>query len=152
MLQDIEDARQLIEDLFAKIDDIKVKATESELMVQDLCADIKKLDYAKGHLQTSITSLNRLQMLINAVAQLEVLAAEYQYREAANLLDAVKQFMSHFERYQHITVIIELNRRVEAIRDSLTQHVRTVFSDLAKVLQIETSYLFFQYFHIFHIL
>lgn len=130
--KDIEDARQLIEDLFAKIDDIKVKATESELMVQDLCADIKKLDYAKGHLQTSITSLNRLQMLINAVAQLEVLAAEYQYREAANLLDAVKQFMSHFERYQHITVIIELNRRVEAIRDSLTQHVRTVFSDLAK--------------------
>jgi hypothetical protein len=41
-------------------------------MVQDLCADIKKLDYAKNHLQTSITSLNRLQMLINAVNQLEV--------------------------------------------------------------------------------
>jgi hypothetical protein len=41
-------------------------------MVQEICADIKKLDYAKTHLQTSITSLNRLQMLIHAVEQLEV--------------------------------------------------------------------------------
>jgi hypothetical protein len=41
-------------------------------MVQEICADIKKLDYAKNHLQTSITSLNRLQMLISAVGQLEV--------------------------------------------------------------------------------
>lgn len=40
--------------------------------MQDLCVDIKKLDYAKNHLQTSITSLNRLQMLTNAVSQLEV--------------------------------------------------------------------------------
>lgn len=110
-----------------------MKATESELMVQDLCADIKKLDYAKGHLQTSITSLNRLQMLINAVAQLEILASEYQYREAANLLDAVKQFMSHFEKYQHISVIVDLNRRVDVIRESLTTHVCSVFKDLAQV-------------------
>jgi hypothetical protein len=42
-------------------------------MVQDLCADIKKLDCAKNHLQTSITSLNRLQMLMSAVSQLEVM-------------------------------------------------------------------------------
>ncbi len=70
--QDLEEAKQYIEDLFVKISDIKKKASESESMVQDLCADIKKLDYAKNHLQTSITSLNRLQMLINAVNQLEV--------------------------------------------------------------------------------
>lgn len=102
-------------------------------MVQDLCADIKKLDYAKNHLQTSITSLNRLQMLINAVGQLEILATEFQYKEAANLLDAVKQFMSHFEKYQHISVIVDLNKRVETIRTNLTKHVRQVFSDLSKV-------------------
>ena len=62
----------MIESLFNKIYDIKVKASESENMVQELCADIKKLDCAKTHLQTSITSLNRLQMLMNAVGQLEV--------------------------------------------------------------------------------
>jgi hypothetical protein len=41
-------------------------------MVHEICADIKKLDYAKTHLQTSITALKRLQMLITAVKQLEV--------------------------------------------------------------------------------
>ena len=41
-------------------------------MVQEICADIKKLDYAKTHLQSSITALKRLQMLITAVGQLEV--------------------------------------------------------------------------------
>lgn len=71
-MQDVQDAQAYIEDLFAKIHDIKEKASQSENMVQDLCADIKKLDYAKTHLQTSITALNRLQMLINAVNQLEV--------------------------------------------------------------------------------
>ena len=61
-----------MEELFEKIKEIKLKASQSESMVQEICADIKKLDYAKNHLQTSITSLNRLQMLVNAVEQLEV--------------------------------------------------------------------------------
>jgi chromosome segregation ATPase len=60
-----------ITELSEKISDIKLKASQSEKMVQEICADIKKLDYAKNNLQTSITSLNRLQMLISAVAQLE---------------------------------------------------------------------------------
>lgn len=62
-----------------KITDIKEKASTSENMVQEICADIKKLDYAKNHLQTSITSLNRLQMLINAVNQLEVCGSIVMY-------------------------------------------------------------------------
>ena len=86
--KDIAEAQSYIEDLFSKMGDIKSKASNSEKMVQEICADIKKLDIAKTHLQTSITSLKRLQMLITAVGQLEVLAKDYQYREAANLLDA----------------------------------------------------------------
>lgn len=70
--QDILETQGSINDLFSKISDIKLKASQSEKMVQEICADIKKLDYAKNHLQTSITSLNRLQMLISAVGQLEV--------------------------------------------------------------------------------
>lgn len=70
--KDILETQESINDLFQKISDIKLKASQSEKMVQEICADIKKLDYAKNHLQTSITSLNRLQMLISAVGQLEV--------------------------------------------------------------------------------
>eukprot|EP00601_Ochromonadales_sp_CCMP2298_P022264 CAMPEP_0173299502 /NCGR_PEP_ID=MMETSP1143-20121109/16711_1 /TAXON_ID=483371 /ORGANISM="non described non described, Strain CCMP2298" /LENGTH=196 /DNA_ID=CAMNT_0014239791 /DNA_START=108 /DNA_END=694 /DNA_ORIENTATION=+ len=129
--KDIVETQQSIEDLFTKINDIKLKASQSEKMVQEICADIKKLDYAKNHLQTSITSLNRLQMLINAVGQLEILAHEQAYRDAANLLDAVKQFMTHFDQYQHISVIQDIVRRVEVIRSSLLSHIQDIFRQLA---------------------
>eukprot|EP01036_Dinobryon_divergens_P040225 gene40225-53158_t len=69
--RDISEAQTSITELFEKIHDIKSKASQSERMVQEICADIKKLDYAKTHLQSTITSLKRLQMLITAVGQLE---------------------------------------------------------------------------------
>jgi len=53
--------------------------------------DIKQLDFAKRHLQTTITALKRLHMLVTAVDQLTFMANEKHYREAANLVDAVRQ-------------------------------------------------------------
>jgi hypothetical protein len=102
-------------------------------MVQDLCADIKRLDCAKNHLQTSITSLNRLQMLMSAVNQLELLAADMQFKESANLLDAVKQFIVHFEKYKHISVIHDLNTRIDRIKVSLTRKIKGIFTDFSEV-------------------
>lgn len=57
------------------------------------------------------------------------------YKEAANLLDAVRQFMSHFEPYKHITVIYDLNNRVDNIRDFLTRKIKQIFIDLSQVIR-----------------
>lgn len=38
-------------------------------MVQEICRDIRKLDYAKKHLTQSITALRRFAMLCNAVGE-----------------------------------------------------------------------------------
>ncbi len=65
---DVASAHAQIEELFAKVKDIQRKAEESEGMVQDICRDIKKLDYAKKHLTNTITALRRLAMLTAAVA------------------------------------------------------------------------------------
>jgi hypothetical protein len=46
-----------------KIREIKSKAEQSETMVQEICRDIKKLDFAKKHVTTTITALHRLTML-----------------------------------------------------------------------------------------
>lgn len=46
-----------------KILEIKTKAEQSETMVQEICRDIKKLDFAKKHITTTITALHRLNML-----------------------------------------------------------------------------------------
>ena len=66
----MDSANSAIEELFGKINDIRRKAEQSEVMVQEICRDIKKLDYAKQHLTQSITALRRFAMLCNAVGQL----------------------------------------------------------------------------------
>jgi hypothetical protein len=63
-------ARAAIEELFGRIREIQRKAEQSELMVQEICRDIKKLDYAKKHLTATITALRRLSMLVNAVGMM----------------------------------------------------------------------------------
>ena len=52
--------------------------------MEEICADIKKLDLAKTHLQTSITSLKRLQMLMMAVNKLETLAESDEHKATAD--------------------------------------------------------------------
>ena len=63
----------------------------------------------------------------------QTLADEHSYREAANLLDAVKQFMTHFDKYLHITVIKNIKERVEIIRTGLASHISIIFKQLANV-------------------
>ena len=75
---DIKQAEEAIESLQTKIQDIAAKADRSERMVQVICADIRQLDHAKRHLQTTITALKRLHMLVNAVGQLEEMADKKQ--------------------------------------------------------------------------
>ncbi|CAI5737891.1 unnamed protein product [Peronospora destructor] len=58
-------------------------------MVQEICRDIKQLDYAKRHLQTTLTALKRLHMLVNAVDQLELMSSQRNYLAAASLLEAI---------------------------------------------------------------
>ena len=65
--QDLGAAKATIGELFGRIREIQRKAEQSELMVQEICRDIKKLDNAKKHLTATITALRRLSMLMNAV-------------------------------------------------------------------------------------
>jgi DNA repair exonuclease SbcCD ATPase subunit len=131
--KDISEAQTAIIELYDKIQNIKAKAAQSEKMVQEICAEIKQLDYAKNHLQSSITALKRLQMLITAVNQLELLARDFQYREVANLLDAVKQLMAHFEKYTNIPMIADIKTRIDLIQSDLQKHVRKAFREIGQL-------------------
>lgn len=61
-------AQGQISELAVRIKEIQAKAEASEALVQEICRDIKKLDYAKKHLTNAITALRRLAMLTAAVA------------------------------------------------------------------------------------
>eukprot|EP00898_Chlorokybus_atmophyticus_P008215 jgi/Chlat1/8395/Chrsp80S07907 len=127
---DLADAQRAIQELFTKIKEIKKKAEQSEVMVQEICRDIKKLDYAKKHLTTTITALRRLAMLVSAVDQLQDMAANRQYSDAANLLEAVNQLSAHFETYQQIPKISELRSKFQNIKRNLRNAIFDDFTAL----------------------
>ena len=137
--QDIEGAKAAMRGLCAKITDIKRKAEESETMVTEICRDIKKLDLAKRHLTTTITALKRLHMLVTAVDQLQYMARKRQYREAANLLEAVIQLSSHFAKYRAVPKIAELRLSVDRTRDDLTKQVFEEFAEMGRTVSAVMS-------------
>ncbi|KAG0369845.1 Vacuolar protein sorting-associated protein 53 [Gamsiella multidivaricata] len=121
--EEVEAAKKGIEMLFFKIKEIKEKATQSEQMVQEITQDIKSLDYAKRHLTTSITTLKRLQMLVTAVDQLKAMAQRKQYRETAQLLEAVLQLIQYFRTFQNVRQIAELTESVAKLQVELEHDI-----------------------------
>ncbi|XP_047337578.1 vacuolar protein sorting-associated protein 53 A [Impatiens glandulifera] len=128
--EDLSTATRAVEELMYKIREIKTKGEQSESMVQEICRDIKKLDFAKKHITTTITALHRLTMFVSAVEQLQVMASKRQYKEAAAQLEAVNQLCSHFEAYRDVPKITELREKVKNIKQVLKSHV---FSDFASL-------------------
>ncbi|EIE27794.1 hypothetical protein COCSUDRAFT_26904 [Coccomyxa subellipsoidea C-169] len=117
--QDLTAAKAAIEELFGKIGEIRRKAEASEVMVQEICRDIRKLDFAKTHLTHTITALRRLAMLVNAVDQLQRAVERGEYAEAARLLEAVQQLAAHFASFGSVPKVAELSGRVSALQMSL---------------------------------
>ncbi|KAG0200788.1 Vacuolar protein sorting-associated protein 53 [Mortierella sp. GBA30] len=121
--EEVETAKKGIEALFFQIKEIKEKATQSEQMVQEITQDIKSLDYAKRHLTSSITTLKRLQMLVTAVDQLKTMAQRKQYRETAQLLEAVLQLIQYFRTFQNVRQIAELTESVARLQAELEKDI-----------------------------
>lgn len=65
--QELESAQASIRELAIKIQDIKEKAEASGKLVNEICKDIKSLDYAKTNLTVSINVLEKLQMLCKLI-------------------------------------------------------------------------------------
>ena len=155
--QDILASSSAIHSLSAKISSIKTKAFESERMVQDICKDIKQLDYAKRHLMETITGLKvcltppppthththtpaltlhstqRLSMLVSAVDQLTQAQATKKYKEASQLLAAVSNLVEYFSDFKGVPKIAELRNTVEAVRIELTNEIFDAFTEIGQL-------------------
>ncbi|XP_069768110.1 vacuolar protein sorting-associated protein 53 homolog isoform X5 [Narcine bancroftii] len=127
--QALEEAQKAIQQLFAKIKDIKDKAEKSEQMVKEITRDIKQLDHAKRHLTTSITTLNHLHMLAGGVDSLEAMTRRRQYGEVANLMQGVVNVLEHFQKYMGIPQIRQLSERVRAAQTELGQQILADFEE-----------------------
>ncbi|KAI9931620.1 Vacuolar protein sorting-associated protein 53 [Aspergillus wentii] len=119
----IQTAKADLTELFKKIDDVRDRALKTEQAITEMTADIKQLDNAKKNLTQSMTALKRLQMLTTAYDQLRGLSKSRQYRDCAQLLQAVIQLMAHFKSYRSIDQIAILSRNVADIQRELLEQV-----------------------------
>ena len=119
----IQTAQADLSELFKKIDDVRERAVKTEQSITEMTADINQLDNAKQNLTLSMTALKRLQMLTTAYDQLQALSRTRQYRECAQLLQAVIQLMAHFKSYRSIDQIAILSRNVADIQRDLLEQV-----------------------------
>ena len=110
-------------ELFQKVEGVRQRAIETEEAIIEMTADIKRLDNTKKNLTLSMTALKRLQMLTTAYDQLRGLSSTRQYRECAQLLQAVIQLMAHFKSYRSIDQIATLSRNVSDLQREMLEQV-----------------------------
>jgi hypothetical protein len=122
-LQRMQASKAELADLFRKIESVRERALQTEKNITEMTADIKQLDNTKKNLTLSMTALKRLQMLTTAYEQLRVLINTRQYRECAQLLQAVIQLMAHFKSYRSIDQIATLSRNVADLQRELLEQV-----------------------------
>lgn len=119
----IQEAKVDLAELFEKVEGVRRRAIETEEAITEMTADIKRLDNTKKNLTLSMTALKRLQMLTTAYDQLRDLSAARQYRECAQLLQAVIQLMAHFKSYRSIDQIATLSRNVSDLQREMLEQV-----------------------------
>ena len=122
-LMRIQATKDELAELFQKIEGVRERAVQTEQTITEMTADIKRLDHTKRNLTLSMTALKRLQMLTTAYEQLHGLSTSRQYRECAQLLQAVIQLMAHFKSYRSIDQIATLSRNVSDLQRELLEQV-----------------------------
>ncbi|EIW62635.1 uncharacterized protein TRAVEDRAFT_160554 [Trametes versicolor FP-101664 SS1] len=111
--------QEMISDLLGQMSRIREKATESEAVVRNITKEIQVLDLAKKNLILSMTTLKRLQMLVNVLGQLEDQIKERKYHDIVQSLAAVKQISASFKPYTSVQRIAQLWRRIQEIQSEL---------------------------------
>ncbi|KAL8714900.1 MAG: hypothetical protein Q9220_001413 [cf. Caloplaca sp. 1 TL-2023] len=119
----IQTAKDDLAELFPKVEDVRARAMQTEEAITEMTADIKRLDNTKRNLTLSMTALKRLQMLTTAYEQLRGLSSSRQYKECAQLLQAVIQLMAHFKSYRSIDQIATLSRNVSDLQREMLEQV-----------------------------
>ncbi|KAG8929172.1 Vacuolar protein sorting-associated protein 53 [Tulasnella sp. 417] len=117
----LQTIQELIAELLSQMNRIREKATESEAIVQDITKEIQILDLGKKNLVTTITSLKRLQILMNSVSQLESQAETKDYAQISHTLGATKELFGFFKTYSTIPTVAALTKRFQAVQG----HIRT---------------------------
>lgn len=126
----LEESSIAIQDLFTKIQEIKTKADNSERMVNDICRDIRDLDYAKRNLSTTTKALSNLQTIVQEMERLKTMLERRNYSEVANLTEAVKEILRLFVDWKQIDRVKELQSAFDGIKRNIRTQVFNEFEHI----------------------
>lgn len=133
--QAISETQSSIRELMQKIQSIKDKAIQSERMVEEICSDIRKLDNAKKNLSDSITTLQKLHMLVNGVQQLKKDASLKSYDRASHLILALNDLFAYFEtkhERNYVQSLPQLQSLKQNMHNSRIDLSKSIYRDFRK--------------------
>ncbi|ODV83973.1 hypothetical protein CANARDRAFT_177154 [[Candida] arabinofermentans NRRL YB-2248] len=135
-LNNIED---LLTNLIDDFDSTKLYATTTGSTINNMTANIKKLDNSKKNLTLSMTILKRLQMLVTAYDNLNEFIDDSSndiknYNEIKQLLSVVMELMQYFQTYKSIDEINTLNKKIGSTKNKI---IDEIFSDFEKEIKGE---------------
>ena len=116
---DLASAKGAVNELADRVNSIRLRSEETEKAVKHVSKDVMLLDVAKKNITTTIITMKRLVMLVNACEQLTQLASEREYSKTSGLVDAVKELQSYFDPFKGVPRI-----------DELLRHSIRIFGDL----------------------
>jgi len=128
--EDLSAAQRAITELSSKIVDIRKRAESSEVMVEEICKDIKVLDHGKRNLTTSISTLKRLQMIMAAVDSLKELSEKNQYADCAKLLEGAGGLALRFEMYKRIPKVKDLLEEFTEVKTSIRTKIFEMMDEI----------------------
>ncbi|GIQ88063.1 hypothetical protein KIPB_010231 [Kipferlia bialata] len=126
----IAPAESAMTSLFTKLSQIGAQASAAEQKVGVLCSGIRGLDTAKTNIGTTVSTLQRMHSLSEAVSQLAQALTHNRLAEAASLLTHANILTSSFEAFGRVPAISELRHHVSALSSQARSAVEDVFSQL----------------------
>ncbi|KAL7542575.1 hypothetical protein ACHAXR_011910 [Thalassiosira sp. AJA248-18] len=146
LAKDVIHARHAVLQLATRIQQVRDQAQKSEVAVLEITRDMKRLDYAKRHLQRTITALKRLHMLLHAAEQLRMAALVSnqqpipRYEAAAHLVDATRLLLGHFEGYMSsVPKMRQVRDAVGVIKGQLWEGIVKLFHEVGVVAAAAVS-------------
>jgi hypothetical protein len=127
---ELQASKAAVEDLKERILLMRRKALDSETMVDNICKDLRQLDFAKKNLTVSISGLKRLGMLTQGVERLAEACEHKQYEQAQGLLEATGSLLTSFNAFKGVPLVSEVTHQRSQIIKELRLQLLEDFRDL----------------------
>ncbi|KAJ6242182.1 vacuolar protein sorting-associated protein [Anaeramoeba flamelloides] len=125
--QKIEQTSETILDLLKDIGQFKDKSELFDNLANNICKDIKFLDFAKTNLMTTNETLDHLLTLVKNLKLLKGCTQKRKYNEIEDILIKIKKVLEKFENFKTIPKINELKNEYNTTTQLLCEQILEEF-------------------------